>query len=245
MPQGAKFDGRITVGPHLVAGTTPLAFRAEPYSAAAALTKDAPASIGPAGPTFKPQIEGTNVTSLGAAILYSLLGGLILNLMPCVLPVIGLKILSFVDQGGQSRARVFTLNVWYSAGIILIFMALATLAVYAGLAWGEHFQSAAFNISVSAVVFVMALSLLGVWEIPIPGFIGSGKAVELASREGAVGAFAKGALTTVLATPCVGPFLGAVFSYTLTLKEHPETVYLIYGAIGLGMASPYLLIGAF
>jgi thiol:disulfide interchange protein len=84
---------------------------------------------------------------------------------------------------------------------------------------------------------------LGVWEIPIPGFVGSGKGVEIAAREGAVGAFAKGILTTVLATPCSGPFLGTVFAFCA--HQPPQTVYLIFGMIGLGMALPYLVIGAF
>jgi thiol:disulfide interchange protein len=87
------------------------------------------------------------------------------------------------------------------------------------------------------------LSFLGVWEIPIPGFVGSGKAAEAATHEGASGAFAKGVLSTVLATPCSGPLLGSVFGFTL--RQPPGVIYAIFAAIGLGMASPYLLIGAF
>ncbi len=242
-PQGARFEGRLIVGSAPIATAAPLVFSLSSYKEATELAGKPSNRIGTAESEFKPQIEGTEIANLPTAVLFSLLGGLILNLMPCVLPVIGLKVLTFVEQGGQSRARVFALNLWYSLGLMLVFMALATLAVYAGLAWGEQFQSAKFNIAVAALVFVMALSLLGVWEIPIPGFIGSGKAVEVAAREGAFGALAKGAFTTLLATPCSGPFLGAVFGYTL--NKPPELVYLIFGSIGLGMASPYLLIGAF
>ncbi len=100
-----------------------------------------------------------------------------------------------------------------------------------------------FTITLAALVFAMALSFLGVWEIPIPGFVGSGVTAEVASREGAAGAFAKGVVTTVLATPCSGPYLGTVFGFTV--GQPPAITYLVFATIGLGMASPYLVIGAF
>ena len=176
-------------------------------------------------------------------------GGLILNLMPCVLPVISLKILAFVQQAGESRGRVFLLNVWYSLGLLSVFVVLAALAAGVGMAtgerlgWGEQFTDVRFKITMTALVFVMALSFLGVWEIPIPGFVGTGRAGKLQTQEGPSGAFFKGVFTTILATPCSGPFLGPVFGYVL--KQPPYMAYCIFGAIGLGMASPYLLIGAF
>ena len=171
------------------------------------------------------------------------LGGLILNLMPCVLPVIGLKILAFVEQSGQSRSRIFTLNVWYSVGMLAVFMVLATLAVFFKLGWGQQFSYSAFNIALTAVVFAMGLSFLGVWEIPIPGFVGTGKVQELAAQEGFFGAFCKGAVTTVLATPCSGPFLGSALVWAA--KQTAPVAYLTFLFVGLGMASPYLIIGAF
>ncbi len=188
--------------------------------------------------------------SLLVMLAFSLAGGFVLNFMPCVLPVIGLKILSFAEQAGRSRRHILTLNLWYSLGLLSVFMVLATLssAVNLGLHdtnlhWGQQFSSTAFNVTMVGLVFVMALSFLGVWEIPIPGFVGSGRANEVAMRKGAVGAFSKGVITTVLATPCSGPLLGAVFGYTL--KQPPAVTYAIFAAIGLGMAAPYLLIGAF
>ncbi len=176
-------------------------------------------------------------------LCFAFLGGLILNVMPCVLPVISLKLLAFMQQGGESRGRIFALNVWYSIGMIAVFLALAALAVGAGLAWGEQFTLPWFKVAMAALVFVMALSFLGVWEIPIPGFVGSGKAGELQTREGPGGAFFKGVFTTILATPCSGPFLGSVFGFLL--GKPPALVYGIFAAVGLGMASPYLVIGAF
>ena len=113
---------------------------------------------------------------LGWVLLGAFLGGLILNIMPCVLPVIAIKAMSFVHQAGESRQRVFLLNLSYSIGVLVIFMTLATLVAVLGMKWGELFQSAEFNIVMLGVLFAMGLSLLGVYEIPVPGFIGSSAA---------------------------------------------------------------------
>ena len=190
-------------------------------------------------PIENQQTDQPLVLILGAALL----GGLILNLMPCVLPVIGLKVLSFAEQGGESRGKVLGLNLAYSAGLISVFLVLAALASVAQLGWGELYTFNEFKIGMIVLVFAMALSFLGVWEIPIPGFAGSGKASDLQSNEGFSGAFFKGVFTTVLATPCSGPFLGPVFG--ATLSQPSEVIFLIFLCVGLGMASPYLLIGIF
>ena len=180
--------------------------------------------------------------NLFTVIILGFLGGLILNVMPCVLPVIGLKVMSFVQQGGEKKGKVFSLNVSYSLGIIFVFLILATLGVFAGVTWGKQFKSETFNIVLTSVVFVFALSLIGVWEIPIPGFVGSEKANNLAEKEGMSGAFFKGILTTLLATPCTGPFIVPVLSWAFS--QHPVVIYAVFIAMGLGMASPFLIIGA-
>lgn len=189
------------------------------------------------------EIPSTSGASLLAVLLTAFAAGFVLNFMPCVLPVIGLKIMSFVQQAGDRRGRIFILNVWYSAGLMSVFLVLATLAVFLGLGWGEQFSSVTFNAILASVVFVFALSFLGVWEIPIPGFVGSGKANQLSDKEGAAGAFSKGVLTTVLATPCSGPMLGPALSWAVS--QPPAVAYAGFACVGLGMASPYLLIGAF
>jgi thiol:disulfide interchange protein len=261
-PHGVRFTGTVTIGTARGQGQAPLSFAKASYAAVVAgdTTPAAPAppdrslvgtsDLNAAGasasvaalPSFQPQ-NLSAPAGLPAILLLSVLGGLLLNLMPCVLPVIGLKVLAFVEQGGRQRRHVLTLNLWYSAGILCVFMVLATLAAFLNLGWGEQFQSTGFNVAMAAVVFVMALSFLGFWEIPIPGFAGSSTATKLAHREGFFGAFCKGVLTTVLATPCSGPFLGTVFGFTL--KQPPQVIYLIFGAIAFGMALPYLIIGAF
>ena len=187
--------------------------------------------------------------SLPVALLMGLAGGLILNLMPCVLPVLGLKLMSFAQQSGRARREVFQLNLWYCAGLFAVFFLLATASVAANiglgsvnLAWGEQFTWVPFKVGMIGVVFAFALSFLGVWELPIPGFIGE-KAGHVQSQEGPLGAFLKGVLSTVLATPCSGPFLGPVFGFTL---GQPTAVsYAVFGAIALGMSLPYILVGLF
>ncbi|MGW8258393.1 MAG: protein-disulfide reductase DsbD domain-containing protein, partial [Thermoguttaceae bacterium] len=116
------------------------------------------------GPGFDEALLKRNIqarlqtSNLGRELLLAFLGGIILNLMPCVLPVIGLKIISFVEQAGKSRMHAFLLNLWYSLGLFAVFMLLAVLAVFANLGWGQLFQYPAFNVTMAAVVFVMGLS---------------------------------------------------------------------------------------
>ena len=250
LPRGAKFEGTIAVGGAARdALAAPLTFSDAKYGEAAKLAETYNTQRAEAEPADE-RASSTQIAGLPMMILAGLAGGFLLNFMPCVLPVIGLKILSFAEQAGRSRAQILALNIWYTLGLMSVFMVLALLATGASLglseenlSWGQQFTSTTFNIVMVGIVFVMALSFLGVWEIPIPGFAGSGTANELAAREGAVGAFTKGVLATVLSTPCSGPFLGPVFGFTL--RQPPAVTFLIFGAMGLGMASPYLLIGAF
>lgn len=188
-------------------------------------------------------VAPVSAASLAAALLMGFAGGLILNIMPCVLPVIGLKLFAFIEQSGHSRRQAFLLNVWFSLGLLSVFVVLGTLAVIWGFGWGQLFSYKGFNITLAAVVFVMGLSFLGIWEIPIPGFVGGRSANALMQKEGVAGAFAKGVLTTLLATPCSAPFLGTALVFTVA--QPPAIIYAVFVAIGLGMASPYLLIGAF
>ena len=193
----------------------------------------------------------TTQRSLAGVLAFALLGGFILNFMPCVLPVIGLKVMSFVQQAGESRRRVFTLNLWYALGLMSVFVVFATLALFVGLGWGQQNQNDSFNIVMVAVIFVMALSFIGVWEIPIPGFVGSGKIAEKSEKEGPFAAYTKGIITTLLAIPCSGPGLGIALTYCAKqMAENPGTsgminVYAVFVALGLGMAFPYIVIGAF
>ncbi len=234
-PEGLEFSREITVTTGAAAGGGPLDFRAVEYEDVTRLftAQDADQTL------QSPASSESLWWVFGAALL----GGLILNAMPCVLPVIGLKVLAVVDKSGHDRKKVFALNVVYSLGIIIVFLILAGLSVMLNMAWGEQFQSTAFNVCLAALVWVMALSFLGVWEIPIPGFVGGSEANKLQDKEGYGGAFFRGVFTTLLATPCSGPFLGATFGYTLGQPAH--VTFTIFALIGIGMSAPYLLIGAY
>jgi suppressor for copper-sensitivity B len=184
--------------------------------------------------------------SLGWFLLAAFLGGLLLNVMPCVLPVIAIKVMSFVQQAGESRRRILTLNAVYAAGVIAVFLGLATLAAgvtVSGekLGWGGLFQKPEFNLFMACVIFAMGLALLGVFEIPLPGFIGS--AAGGAHREGLGGAFLTGVFATLLATPCTGPFMGPALAWSV--KQPIAATYLVWGTMGVGMAFPYLVFGFF
>lgn len=242
-PKSIEIPGRLTVQPCDVNSCLPphdVAFAAKLGTPVVVPQDVAPAQP---SPVAKPSnVSPPEMRGLAGQLALAFLGGLILNVMPCVLPVISLKILAFLEQAGDRRGRVFLLNVWYSLGLLSVFLVLAALAASAGLAWGEQFTLPWFKVAMTAFVFAMALSFLGVWEIPIPGFVGTGQANQLQAKEGPMGAFFKGVFTTILATPCSGPFLGPVFGYLL--KQPPHTAYLVFSAVGLGMASPYLVIGA-
>lgn len=187
--------------------------------------------------------------------IMAFLGGLILNVMPCVLPVISLKLMAFIEQAGESRIRVFILNLWYVAGLMLVFVFLAFLSTYGpslftgklntenGMGWGEMYAYTWVQIVMCSFIFVMALSMLGVWEIPIPGFLGSGAINNVQQKEGPVGAFTKGIFTTLMAVPCTGPFIGPILG--LTMGAPLAFTMLIFCMIGLGMGFPYILVGLF
>jgi thiol:disulfide interchange protein len=277
-PAGAYFSGKIQVGVSKP-GKVPLQFAPGKYSTVAkhlatagSAGSGAPVDSGPVAPapdkigggptpTGPPaaagsfdlsriQIEDTTSESAFYILPLAFLGGFLLNFMPCVLPVIGLKIMSFVQQAGANRGRVFLLNAWYSLGMLSIFWLLALMASAASLGlareslgWGEQFNYDGFTIPLLCVVFVMGLSFIGVWEIPIPGFVGSGKAGAIASHEGLAGAFFKGVVTTILATPCSGPGLATALTWSAT--KPPYLVFLVFTCMGIGMALPYLLIGAY
>ena len=257
-PAGVTFAGKITVGEHLD-GQLPMQFERSSYSSvekalANVASPAVPNAIAQGSDTQTPSVPagaggisgGVQAASSASEtawfLFYAFVGGMILNLMPCVLPVIGLKVLGFVQQAGESRGRILALNFSYSLGLLSVFWVLAVLSITLGLFWGQQFSDMRFTITLSAVVFMFALSFLGVWEVPIPGFVGSSAQMQqAAAKEGLSGAFVKGILTTVLATPCSGPFFGPAMTWAA--GQSPSLAFTAFTVAGLGMASPYLLIG--
>ncbi|MEM8910627.1 MAG: thioredoxin family protein [Planctomycetota bacterium] len=199
-------------------------------------------------PNVEPTTEGSwaAVTawlfgSFPGTLIMAFIGGVILNFMPCVLPVVGLKVMSFVEQAGEQRGRVLALNLVYSFGILAVFAVLATLAIVFSFSWGEQFTFVEFRLGLTVLLFALALSYLGVWEIPAPSFASGATSQRLGNQEGYVGAFFKGVFATLLATPCSGPLLGFILGATINLS--PVQTVAVMMTVGIGMALPYLIIG--
>lgn len=180
-------------------------------------------------------------------LLFGFLGGLILNLMPCVLPVISLKIFGFVQQAGQSRQKIFRSGIAFTVGIFAWFIALAVLLIAlkgAGLdvTWGGfQFTNAYFVLALSVIVLVFALNLFGVFEISLPQSVTRGL-LSTSERKDLLGSFAQGVFATVLATPCTAPFLGTALGFAFT--QSAVIILAMFVAIAAGMSAPYLLLSA-
>ncbi len=185
---------------------------------------------------FQPKLE---VRGLGKAALLAIIAGLILNFMPCVLPVVSLKLSSLLLASGidnpEIKMRHFREhNIFFAAGIMLYFVILGVVLGAAGLAWGQLFQKPLLVMAVTAVIFGLGLSLFGVFDLPIVDLKGG-----VAGKNNKSQALFTGFLATLLATPCSGPFLGGVLGWTLT--QAPSTIISVFLFIGAGMASPYVL----
>ncbi|HSY17087.1 MAG TPA: thioredoxin family protein, partial [Candidatus Acidoferrales bacterium] len=192
----------------------------------------------PAPPTGKAPV------SLGMMLLYAFIGGLILNIMPCVLPVIALKILGFVSEARSEPRRVRNLGFIYALGVLVSFLAFAGIIIgvkaaghHAG--WGMQFGSPIFVVCLTTLVTLVALNLFGVFEVVIGGRA-LNAAGELAGRHGASGAFFNGLLATILATPCTAPFL--VDALGFAFSQTAPVIVLIFLTIGLGLAAPYVVL---
>ena len=202
-----------------------------------------------ASETDAPAAKGTPATpktGLWTYLLFGLIGGFILNLMPCVLPVISLKIFGFMRQAGDSRANILKHGLAFTAGIFLWFLGLAAVIIAlksAGseVTWAFQFQNPWFNYVIGAVIFVFALNLFGVFEIVLPGRATQGMA-EAGSHGGLAGSFAQGILATLLATPCTAPFLGTALGFAFS--QTSAVIAAMFAAIAAGMAFPYLLLSA-
>ncbi len=180
------------------------------------------------------------------ALIFAVIGGLILNLMPCVLPVLSLKVLGLVQQANQGRKAAVIHGLAFTAGVVATFWVIVglMLALQAGgqqLGWGFQLQSPTFVMILAGFMFLFSLSLFGVYE---NGFLSS-KAGALSSKghSGLGGAFISGVTATFVATPCTAPFMGAALGFSLT--QPPLASFAVYTFLGLGMALPYLLLSAF
>jgi thiol:disulfide interchange protein DsbD len=189
--------------------------------------------------TERPMVAGAPLT-LVTALLFAFVGGLLLNLMPCVFPVLSLKVLGFVSQGGAERSNVRAHGIAFAAGVIASFWFLAglLLALRAGgtaLGWGFQLQSPAFVAIMAALFFLLGLSLFGAFDV---GTSLTRLGGVLGASEGYGSSLASGVLATVVATPCIAPLMGAALGFALT--QPPLPTLLVFGTLGLGMAAPSL-----
>lgn len=170
-------------------------------------------------------------------LVFAFIGGLILNVMPCVFPVLGIKIMSVVQQAGEDKKQVLLHGLAYTFGILICFWALGGLVISLGKAWGFQLQSPGFVYGLCAFFLIFGLNMAGLFEI---GASAVGVGSELQAKHGLSGSFFSGLLATVVATPCSAPFLGSALGYTVTLPA--AQAMLMFTMIGIGLASPFLVL---
>lgn len=202
-----------------------------PIAPAEAVAATAPPSAEAAG-------FGTMLSILGGMFL----GGLILNLMPCVFPVIGLKIMGFVQQAGEDRKKVMLHGVTFSIGVVISFAVLSTLLFLfkESFGWGDQLGKPWFVLPMMILIFLLGLNMFGVFEIGASATSIGGK---LQAKEGYSGSFFSGALATLIATPCSAPFLGTAIGAAIGLPA--VQFFASFGAMALGLSAPYLILSAF
>lgn len=197
---------------------------------------------GATGPLKSKSKEEKNIFLM---LLFAFIGGLILNLMPCVLPVISLKLFGLIKYQELPRSKILKHNLIYSLGVISTFLVLAGLLVFIkssgeSVGWGFQLQSPLFVLTMVGFLFILSLNLFGLFEFRTPGgtILGNTK-----TNEGFAGDFFSGVLSTILSTPCSAPFLGTALAFAFTSSSW--LIFLMFIFIGLGLAFPFLVTGAF
>lgn len=191
---------------------------------------------------LKPSGEGNEQHGFLTYLLFAFIGGMILNAMPCVLPVISLKVMRFVQEAGESRAKIVRLGVAYAAGTISTCVALAVAVIGAkalgySVGWGFQFQEPLFLVAMATLLTVMSLGLFGVFFVQV----NSGNHLDkLASRQGLAGAFFTGIVATILSTPCTAPFLGSAIGFAFAQPWY--VIVSIFFTVGAGLAFPYVVL---
>lgn len=200
----------------------------------------AAAAPGPAMPSAKPAKPFPAPGVLLAQLLAALVGGMLLNLMPCVLPILSLKVLTLVRQGGQEASVARRHSLFYLLGVVVSFWAVAALVIAGKLtSYGGQFQDVRFVVLITAMMTLIALNLFGVFEFTLPGGA-INSASELASREGNSGAFFNGMLAVVLGASCVGPVMASAVGWAFT--QSAAVILLIFTSLGIGLALPFVLL---
>jgi thiol:disulfide interchange protein len=231
--KAAERTERATVSPgwepQIESGATPIATRDR--------SEDAPATAGVSGAA-----SGSGLLTLLGILGGAFLGGIILNIMPCVLPVVSLKIFGFVNQAGEAHDRILKMGLMYAVGVLVSFLPLAIAIAAFNQAWGGViFQNPVAIMLLSGFMLTFGLSMVGLYEMRLPGSA-ENVASGATTREGYGGAFLSGLVTTALATPCTGPFLGPALGALAT--QPPAMSFLGVMLVGAGLAFPYVLLSA-
>jgi thiol:disulfide interchange protein DsbD len=224
-----KKDANLTTNPAQLKGVLELAGGRNYEIAATPGTVAAP----PAAPAF-------SFAALASTVFFAFLGGLLLNLMPCVFPVLFLKGLALVHSGHKELHKLRAHGLVYAAGILVSFWALVAVllglrAAGATLGWGFQFQSPIFLLVLAGLLFFFSLSLAGQFEIGLTLTSAGGT---LAAKHGYAGSFFTGVLAVIVATPCTAPFMGPAIGYALA--QPAAVTFAIFTALALGLAAPYL-----
>ena len=233
----ATLPGVLTLDEVDEAGTRRLAFVYGDEPAPAVTASSIPASAAPV-----PQASDLDALTLATAATFAFLGGLILNLMPCVFPVLSIKVLSLVRHAGESPARLRLHGFAYTAGVLASFLGLAALLIAlkgggAAIGWGFQLQSPLVVAGLAYLLFAMGLNLSG--AVQVGGrFAGIGDG--LARRAGLGGSFFTGVLATLVATPCTAPFMGSAVGFALT--QNAAVALAVFASLGLGLALPFLIL---
>ncbi len=196
----------------------------------------------------RPAASARSGPALAPMLAVALLGGFILNFMPCVLPVLALKLLGVVGQGGRAQGAIRLNFLASAAGILFSFLVLAggliaLKSAGAAVGWGIQFQQPIFLAVLAVVLVLFAANLFGLFHVPLPAWLGGIAAGEPRHGHSLAGSFAAGAFATLLATPCSAPFLGTAVGFALA--RGAGEILMIFAALGLGLALPWLVVAAF
>lgn len=189
--------------------------------------------------------ESSPQNSLLLSILFAFLGGLILNLMPCVLPVISLKLFGLIVHSDESNKQILKHNLGYTFGVLISFVVLALTVIGLkasgqNIGWGFQLQSPLFVFIMLLVILVMSFNMFGLFEFVTPG----GKTLgNMQMKKGVSGDIVNGILATILSTPCSAPFLGTALGFAFTTNN--LNIFIIFLSVGLGLAFPFILTGFF
>ena len=200
------------------------------------------AGSGAAVTAAPPVVADLSATAILAAAFFAFLGGLVLNLMPCVFPVLSIKVMHLVEHSGRNASAIRLAGLAYAVGVVASFLALAglLLALRSGgaeVGWGFQLQSPAIVVTLAFLLFAVGLSLSGVAEF---GTRLAGRAGAVEERGGLGGSFLTGVLAAIVATPCTAPFMGVAIGYAVTA---PVAIALtVFACLGLGLAAPFLVL---